>query len=237
MRIPNDGITVCVRKKPADSDIVYIDGTSITVNETKTRLDGIGKYNEVHRFQFDRVYDEVINNRQVTLIRISLNRSMTKLSRVWWITLVRVANQCALRMVKQDPARHTPCFILVTVIISILLLQQGICYIGMEDLLHSAQDLHLKMSFYEIYRGNLFDLLGTTRRRVMACEDTDKSIKILKLTELEIQTRHQAREALAKALELRSTGSTGANMQSSRSHAILQFTLYKPETKKGTTEP
>ena len=108
----------------------------------------------------------------------------------------------------------------------------GICYLGMEDLLHSAQDLHLKMSFYEIYKGNLFDLLCSTRRRVMACEDTDKSIKILNLTELEIQTRQQAREALEKALELRSTGSTGANKQSSRSHAILQFTLFKPDPKR-----
>ena len=148
--------------------------------------------------------------------------------------LVRAASQCALRMARRDLARHTPCFIPVTVLGISVLLQKGICYLGMEDLLHSPQDLHLKMAFYEIYRGNLFDLLGATRRRVMACEDTDKSIKILRLTELEIQTRHQAREALARALELRSTGSTGANMQSSRSHAILQFTLYKPEAKKGT---
>lgn len=67
MRMSSDGITVCVRKKPADSDIVHIEGTSIAVNESKTRLDGIGKYSEQHRFQFDRVYDEVVGNHQVKL--------------------------------------------------------------------------------------------------------------------------------------------------------------------------
>lgn len=67
MRVSNDKIVVCVRKKPADSDIVHIEGTSITVNESKVKLDGIGRYSEQHRFQFDRVYDEVVSNRQVKL--------------------------------------------------------------------------------------------------------------------------------------------------------------------------
>ena len=66
-RMLNDGITVCIRKKPADSDIVFLDGTSVLVNEVKTKLDGIGRYSEQHKFQFDRVYDETVDNLQVKL--------------------------------------------------------------------------------------------------------------------------------------------------------------------------
>jgi hypothetical protein len=70
MRAGGERIRVCVRKKPAASDIVLVNGAGVTVNETKAKLDGIGRYNEEHKFQFDRVYDEDVGNHQVRLIAI-----------------------------------------------------------------------------------------------------------------------------------------------------------------------
>lgn len=84
--------------------------------------------------------------------------------------------------------------------------------------------MQLTVSAYEIYRGTLYDLLAS-RHKVMACEDADGHIRILNLCDETVADDSEARAAIRRALDARSTGSTGANRQSSRSHAVLQMTL------------
>lgn len=102
----------------------------------------------------------------------------------------------------------------------------GICYLAARELLRhaSSSGSQLLMSFYEIYQGHLLDLLNN-KKRVLACERRDGSVNILWLTETAIVDFEHFQGLLRKGLEARITGSTGANSKSSRSHAILNFTM------------
>lgn len=87
------------------------------------------------------------------------------------------------------------------------------------------------MSNFEIYHGKLFDLLGN-RKRLIAREDASQNVCIVGLKEHLIRDISNVDKLLEIGTKARSTGSTGANDESSRSHAILQLTLRKKKASK-----
>jgi kinesin family protein 2/24 len=87
-------------------------------------------------------------------------------------------------------------------------------------------DLQVWVSFFEIYGGKLFDLLNE-RGKLVCREDGQKSVNIVGLEEKLCENVDDLLECIANGNAVRSTGSTGANVDSSRSHAILQVTLKK----------
>lgn len=92
------------------------------------------------------------------------------------------------------------------------------------DLLNSYTDLELNVSFFEIYCGKLQDLLNN--REVVHCrEDHKQQVNIVNLTEKRCHTVEDIMNALSKGMQLRAQGTTGANAESSRSHAILTMSL------------
>jgi kinesin family protein 2/24 len=94
------------------------------------------------------------------------------------------------------------------------------------DLLNSYSDFELRISFYEIYCGKLQDLLND--RGVVHCrEDHKQQVNIVNLTEKKCTTVEDIMFALSKGMLLRAQGTTGANAESSRSHAILTMSLFQ----------
>lgn len=92
------------------------------------------------------------------------------------------------------------------------------------QLLQSYPDLALVVSFYEIYCGKLFDLLN--EREVLACrEDHKQKVNIVGLTEVQTSSVQHLMKVIQVGLQNRTSGVTGANADSSRSHAILQLQL------------
>lgn len=89
--------------------------------------------------------------------------------------------------------------------------------------------LQVYVSFFEIYGGKLFDLLNDRKKLVMR-EDGAKMVNIVGLRERKCSQVSDLLELMAYGNAVRSTGSTGANMDSSRSHAILQIVLKKPDS-------
>lgn len=90
----------------------------------------------------------------------------------------------------------------------------------------------LEVSFYEIYRGShLYDLLSDERTKVKACEGPD-SIRIIGLTAHKVKSIEEAKQIIRGGIVARATGSTVANKSSSRSHAILQLSLVKRDSKR-----
>ena len=81
-------------------------------------------------------------------------------------------------------------------------------------------DLTLCISFYEIYCGKLYDLLND-RALVQCREDGKQVVNIVNLTEVEVNTVDAIMETLQVGMGLRASGATGANAESSRSHAIM----------------
>lgn len=92
------------------------------------------------------------------------------------------------------------------------------------DLLNSYTDLELYLSFFEIYCGKLQDLLNK-RTEIICREDNKGQVQFVGLTEIRCHTAQDIMSALSKGMTLRASGATGANAESSRSHAIMTMTL------------
>ena len=84
--------------------------------------------------------------------------------------------------------------------------------------------LELWVSFYEIYCNKLFDLLNN-KNVLQAREDGKGNIHIAGLIEKEINNLNELMKIIDFGLNGRTTGITGANLDSSRSHAILQISI------------
>ncbi|NWV08190.1 KIF24 protein, partial [Ptilonorhynchus violaceus] len=88
----------------------------------------------------------------------------------------------------------------------------------------SRKDLFVLISFYEIYCGQLYDLLNG-RKRLFAREDGKHIVQIVGLREVQVDSVDQLLEVILKGGKERSTGATGVNSDSSRSHAIIQIQI------------
>lgn len=88
--------------------------------------------------------------------------------------------------------------------------------------LKQYKELCLVVSFYEIYCGKLFDLINN--RELLQCrEDGKQKVNIVGLTEMPVSNVQELMKVIGNGLMVRTSGVTGANADSSRSHAILQL--------------
>ena len=92
------------------------------------------------------------------------------------------------------------------------------------NLLNSFPDYYLQLSFYEIYCGKLYDLLN--KHVLLQCrEDGKQKVNIVGLTEQTVNSVEDIMGLMVRGLQERTSGVTGANADSSRSHAVLQLRL------------
>ena len=94
----------------------------------------------------------------------------------------------------------------------------------------SMSHFRIYLSFYEIYCGKLFDLLNK-RSLIHARENAKQRVKIMGIVETECQNVEELMTVIDYGLGERTTGQTGANDQSSRSHAVLTITIKQPNGK------
>ena len=85
-------------------------------------------------------------------------------------------------------------------------------------------DYDIYVSFYEIYCNKIYDLLNN-KNNLEIREDGKGVIHIVNLIEKKIINIQNLVEIIDFGLKSRTTGITGANNDSSRSHAILQIEL------------
>lgn len=84
----------------------------------------------------------------------------------------------------------------------------------------------VKVSFIELYKEDLFDLLTNTSRANSICnihEDPSGGIKIANLSEIPVTSLKETMMLLEKGAQNRATGATAMNATSSRSHAIFSL--------------
>ena len=86
-------------------------------------------------------------------------------------------------------------------------------------------DLGIRVSYFEIYCGKLYDLLNN-REQITAREDSKQNIQIIGLSKTVVQSIEEVVDMISKGNSLRITSTTGKNNESSRSHAILQFEIF-----------
>lgn len=210
-------IKVVVRKRPLnkkelsrkEDDIVTVsDNAYLTVHEPKLKVD-LTAYVEKHEFCFDAVLDEHVTNDEV----------------------YRVTVEPIIPIIFQRT--KATCFAYGQTGSGKTFTMQPLPLRAAEDLvrlLHQPtyrnQRFKLWLSYFEIYGGKLFDLLSD-RKKLCMREDGRQQVCIVGLQEFEVLDVQIVKEYIERGNAARSTGSTGANEESSRSHAILQLVVKK----------
>jgi hypothetical protein len=189
-----------------ETDILQVrSSTSLVVVEKKIRLD-LSKYDEEHNFAFNGVFGETVPNQALyqeclqPLVRASLEGS-----RVTVFAYGQTGSGKTYTMMGEDSV-------------------PGLYLSAATDLFAIKGRLHAVISFFEIYCGKLYDLLNE-RLLVQAREDGKQQVNIIGITRQEVVSVSQLMELIGNGMALRKTGQTGANEDSSRSHAILEISL------------
>ena len=210
-----DRISVCVRKRPlnptesdrGDNSVLRVDDSTLFVREPKTRVD-CSTYIEEHSFTFDEVFDEECNNEAVYM------RTAAPL-----VETVFEGGHATCFAYGQTGSGKT-----------FTMLGKGSSGLGLYAL--AARDLFSRLephhtatcSYYEIYGTKLFDLLQN--RQKLACrEDSKGMVNICGLTEHLVQDVDGMMKVIEEGSQVRAQGATGANQDSSRSHAVLNINV------------
>ncbi|CAA0834190.1 Kinesin-13A [Striga hermonthica] len=215
-------IKVVVRKRPLnkkevsrkEDDIVTVyDDAYLTVHEPKLKVD-LTAYVEKHEFCFDAVLDEHVTNDEV--YRNTVEPIIPTIFQRTKATCFAYGQTGSGKTYTMQPLPLRAVEDLVR------LLHQPV---------YRNQRFKLWLSYFEIYGGKLFDLLSD-RKKLCMREDGRQQVCIVGLQEFEVSDVHIVKEYIERGNAARSTGSTGANEESSRSHAILQLAVKKhPEVK------
>lgn len=110
----------------------------------------------------------------------------------------------------------------------------GLYLLAARDIFQNLKEypmLGVGVSFYEIYCGKVYDLL-TEKKQLFVREDAKQNVNIVGLSEYNIYAEDELLEVIKEGNKNRVVGVTGANMDSSRSHAILQINLINTKTGK-----
>ncbi|KAI3649841.1 hypothetical protein MP228_005473 [Amoeboaphelidium protococcarum] len=213
----NDRIRVCVRKRPLnrkelarqERDIAeVVSSKTVVVHEPKTKVD-LTRYIEKHQFIFDEVFDSNCSNEDIyqrtaqPLIETVFNGG-----KATCFAYGQTGSGKSFTMLDQSRGLYAlACRDIFTMLRS-----------------QEYSNFHAEISFYEIYQGQLYDLLNG-RQRIHAREDGNQNVVIQGITEFPVSSQQELMDIFQKGSEERSVGKTGANSDSSRSHAILQISI------------
>lgn len=206
-------IVVAIRKRPLSSkesdeqcqDVIATDNASeLVLAEPKQKVD-LTKYVSNHRFNFDEVFGERATNRDV-YERTALNLIDTVFD--GGFATCFAYGQTGSGKTHTMMGRQG---------------QPGLYALAAHDILcRLTDDVVLVVSFYEIYSGKLYDLLNE-RAPLRCLEDGKQNVNICGLVEQRLSTVQEVMRVIDHGNSIRSSGSTGANDTSSRSHAILEL--------------
>ncbi|CAM0881776.1 unnamed protein product [Alopecurus aequalis] len=210
-------IKVVVRKRPLnkkeiskkEEDIIDIElnSNALTVHETKLKVD-LTEYVEKHGFVFDAVLDEDVSNDEV--YRETVEPVVPAIFNRTKATCFAYGQTGSGKTYTMRPLPLKAC--------------QDILRLMNHP--YRNQGFQLFFSFFEIYGGKLYDLLNE-RNKLLMREDGKQKVCIVGLEEYRVSDLETIKELIERGNATRSTGTTGANEESSRSHAILQLVIKK----------
>jgi len=220
-------IRVIVRKRPAnhrefaqnDIDIIGTEGKNIiVVKELKNKVD-LTKYIEEHRYTFDRAYNETSTNQQIyeeilePMIKAAFNKTKITCFAYGQTGSGKTYTMMGVNNSNNENGQPIPGLYLLSCI-------DLFKYLKKKEYSH----LEVWVSFYEIYCNKLFDLLNN-KNVLQAREDGKGNICIAGLVEKNTKNLNELMAIINHGLNVRTVGITGANLDSSRSHAILQIAI------------
>eukprot|EP01018_Ginkgo_biloba_P039848 Gb_21615 [translate_table: standard] len=222
-------IKVVVRRRPLnkkeiskkEEDIITIEPNccSLTVHETKLKVD-LTAYVEKHEFVFDAVLDDHVSSDEV--YRETVEPIVPAIFQRTKATCFAYGQTGKLTMENQNIISNNGSG--KTFTMQPLPLKACQHILNLVQKTYRNQGFQLWVGFFEIYGGKLFDLLNE-RRKLCMREDGKQQVCIVGLQEYRVSDVETVRDFIERGNAARSTGSTGANEESSRSHAILQLVI------------
>jgi len=208
-------------------DVVACRNSAVIVREPKLKVD-LTRYVEEHSFLFDQSFDETVSNEQLysACVRPVIDAVFQRAKCTCFaygqtgsgktFTMMGPNKKQSEGIAERD---RTP----------------GIFLLAAQDIFRSLDNkehshLGVYIAFYEIYCGKLFDLLNN-RQILHARENAKSNVVIVGLQEHPVENVQELMEVIEFGLNSRTTGVTGANVDSSRSHAILQICLKDSKNK------
>jgi kinesin family protein 2/24 len=175
---------------------------------------------EEHMFVFDQVYDDSVNNEQLYLSAVQplVDAAFTGIKVTCFAYGQTGSGKTFTMMGSEKDSAFVP----------------GMFLLAASDIFkkiaQNRWNLSVCVSFYEIYCGKLFDLLNE-RKQLFAREDGKQNVWIVGLSEKQVISVDDLMSVIAFGMGMRTTGVTGANMDSSRSHALLQISFKEPDNR------
>ncbi len=233
-------VSVCVRKRPLsgketaklDQDIIEASGhNSLNVFELKEKVD-LTKYVETHNFVFDRVFSDSCDNEEVYEDTAKpLVEALFEGGRSTCFAYGQTGAGKTYTMAGDGYETPGLYSLAVQDLFETIEYRREQAEMRRAERSESEDDdfdadeyLEVWISFFEIYGTRLHDLLGN-RAKLECREDTNNEVQIVGLTERKCENEEDVFIAIDEANQLRSTGVTGANDDSSRSHAVFQIEL------------
>ena len=224
-------IKVLVRKRPlsktekkeADIDIVQsVSKRTLLVHEPKLSVD-LTASSDQHTFTFDDAFDHTCSTKQIyEQAAAPLVGSLLQGAKVACFAYGQTGSGKTFTMMG-DPNNPYK--------------QPGVYLLAAKDIFSAikspqfaSKKFVVRVSLYEIYGSKLYDLLNE-RRELKALEDHAGAVVIKGLQSFEVHSVEELIDAMKQGLNSRAVGVTGANSDSSRSHAVLKISLW--DTRRG----
>ncbi|KAG0781069.1 hypothetical protein G6F22_009750 [Rhizopus arrhizus] len=212
-------IRVCVRKRPLnksevlskEKDIAQLSGLrTIDILEPKVRVD-LTQYIEQHSFTFDNVFD--IDSSNITIYQKTTKPLVEHMFEGGKSTCFAFGQTGSGKTYTMLDPKH------------------GLYTLAVMDifrLLNRGRYSHLSawVSYYEIYQGQLYDLLNS-KNKLIPRDDGKGNVVIAGLKKIQVNNVDTLMKACDYGNKERTTNKTITNQSSSRSHAILQIYLKK----------
>ena len=205
-------IFVVVRKRPifqkeinnGEIDCISVINPRVYIHECKIQIDGITKYLEDHEFYFDATFGE--NSKNYDIYNITL-----------YPMINLVLNQGVVTCFAYGQTGSGKTFTM-----------NALEKEAIDDLFSESEKMgnpfDFYVSFFEIYRGSLYDLLNN-KSKVEILDDKNGKVHIYGLINQIADTPQMMHHIIDSANAIRTTHNTVTNETSSRSHAICNIVI------------
>ena len=205
-------IFVVVRKRPifqkeinnGEIDCISVINPRVYIHECKIQIDGITKYLEDHEFYFDATFGE--NSKNYDIYNITL-----------YPMIDLVLNQGIVTCFAYGQTGSGKTFTM-----------NALEKEAIDDLFSASEKMgnpfDFYISFFEIYRGSLYDLLNN-KNKVEILDDKNGKVHIYGLINQIAETPEMMHHIIDSANAIRTTHNTVTNETSSRSHAICNIVI------------
>ena len=205
-------IYVVVRKRPifqkeinnGEIDCISIINPRVYIHECKIQIDGITKYLEDHEFYFDGTFGE--NDSTLDVYNVTLSPMIDLILHQGIVT-------CFAYGQTGSGKTYT---------------MKGLEKEAIDDLYNASEKMgnifDFYISFFEIYRGSLYDLLNN-KNKVEILDDKNGKVHIYGLYNQIAETPEMMHQIIDSANAIRTTHNTVTNETSSRSHAICNIVV------------